>query len=121
MLARFLVAGFLLFSLLISACGSGGEDGGDGPDAQMPSDRVTGDAAPYQAARAEKAVLVQAAQQSPSEVGVLRDLMDAAANEIGGYWMRTVPQLYDHAYTPPRFVGGYDPAQGDAVICGGQP
>jgi predicted metalloprotease len=47
--------------------------------------------------------------------------MDAAAQEIGGYWVRTVPQLYGRPYMPPRFVGGYDPSRGDAVLCGGKP
>jgi predicted metalloprotease len=112
-------------SALVAACGSdgGGSTSADkaAANAQRPAEHVSLETAPYQAAKAENAVLYQAVQEDPETVGAFRDLMSAAANEIGGFWIRRVPELYGRQYTPPRFVGGYDPANGANVTCGGKP
>ena len=108
-------------ALALGACGSSDGDSSAENNTQSSSDRVSGEAAPYHAAKADDTVLYQTAQADPETVAALRKLMTAAAEEIGAYWVRAVPEFYDRNYTPPRFVGAYDPANGANVTCGGKP
>jgi hypothetical protein len=108
-------------ALGLSACGSGGGDSTAASDTQSAKDRVFAEAGPYRPDQGDSTVLYRAVQTSPDTVVAFRKLMAAATQEIGGYWIKTVPAIYGAQYRPPRFVGGYDPANGASVTCGGRP
>jgi predicted metalloprotease len=114
-----ILLGLIAVSLGLASCGSDSGDSTSADNAQDPSERVSGEAAPYRAARATNAELYRAAKADPETVAAFRKLIGAAADEIGAYWSQAVPKLYGVPYHGPDFVGGYDPAHGEQVTCGG--
>jgi uncharacterized protein len=110
-----------VLAISVGSCGSDGSDSTSTANVQNPSEHVSSSAAPYKAAQSSNVQLYRAVQADPQTVAALRNLMAAAADEIGGYWGKTVPAVYGVQYTQPRFVGGYDPANGAGVTCGGKP
>jgi predicted metalloprotease len=111
----------LCATLLCGGCGSSGEsDTSTTAREQGKQDRLVNEAAPFEAARQSKAVLAQVVQDDSQTVGQLRELLRAAAQEIGGFWAVEVPKFYGQSYEGPRYVAGVDPGAGQ-VVCGGNP